>query len=120
MCGVDHADSRDGGGMGDESFETCPTDVIRATPECVWELLTNPARFGWLGVKVIESPARNLAAGDHLRFGPAPGLRLSWTVRSVEPLRTLELDVKVPLGISNHETVVVSPVGMGSCRVTFN
>lgn len=54
---------REGGAVGAESFETCPTDVIRATPERVWELLTNPARFGWLGVKVIESPARNLAVG---------------------------------------------------------
>jgi uncharacterized protein YndB with AHSA1/START domain len=111
---------RDASAVGDESFETCPTDVIRATPERVWELLTNPARFGWLGVKVIESPARNLAVGDRLRFRPAPGLRASWTVLSIEPLRTLELDVKVPLGIRNHETVVVSPAGVDSCRVTFN
>jgi uncharacterized protein YndB with AHSA1/START domain len=111
---------RVGGAVGDESFETCPTDVIHATPERVWELLTNPARFGWLGVKVIESPARHLAAGDRLRFGPAPGLRLWWTVLSIEPLRALELDIKVPFGIRNHETVVVSPVGVDSCRVTFN
>ena len=79
------------------SFETCPTDIIRASPERVWELLTNPARFGWLGVKVIEAPARTLAVGDRLVFGPAPGLRLSWSVLSVEPPRTLELDIKVPL-----------------------
>jgi hypothetical protein len=111
---------RDGGAVGAASFETCPTDVIRAAPERVWELLTNPACFGWIGVKVIESPRRNLAAGDRLLFGPAPGLRLSWTVLSIEPLRTLELDVKVPLGIRNHETVVLSPVGVDSCRVTFN
>jgi uncharacterized protein YndB with AHSA1/START domain len=106
--------------MRDESFETCPTDVIRAAPERVWELLTDPARFGWLGVRLISSPARSLAVGDHLRFGPAPGLRLEWTVLSIEPLRTLELDVRVPLGIRNHETVVVSPVGVDTCRITFN
>jgi hypothetical protein len=106
--------------VADESFETCPTDVIHATPERVWELLTNPACYDWVGVKVIDPPARNLAVGDRLLFGPAPGLRLSWTVLSTEPLRTLELDVKVPFGIRNHETVVVSPVGVDSCRVTFN
>ena len=111
---------RDGGAVRGEGVETCPTDVIRATPEHVWELLTNPACFGWLGVKVVDAPARNLAAGDYLRFGPAPGLRLSWTVLSIDPLRTLELDVRVPLGIRNHEIVVVSPAGVGSCRVTFN
>ena len=106
--------------MASGSFETCPTDIIHASPGRVWELLTDPARLGWLGVKVVEAPARNLAVGDRLVFGPAPGLRLSWNVLSVEPPRTLELDVKVPFGIRNHEIVVVSPVGSDSCRVTFN
>jgi len=91
------------------SFETCPTDVVRASPERVWDLLTNPARLDWLGVKVVEAPARDLAVGDRLVFGPAPGLHMSWDVLSVEPLRALELDVKVPFGIRNHEIVVVSP-----------
>jgi len=45
---------------------------------------------------------------------------LSWNVLSVEPLRTLEQDVKVPFGIRNHEIVVVSPLGSEGCRVTFN
>jgi hypothetical protein len=97
-----------------------PTDVIRASPERVWELLTNPERLGWLTVRVVEAPARNLEVGDRLVFGPAPGLRLSWNVLSVEPLRTLELDIKVPFGITNHEIVVMSPlVGNEGCRVTF-
>jgi uncharacterized protein YndB with AHSA1/START domain len=102
-----------------DSFETCPTDIVHAPPERVWELLTDPARFGWLGVKVVEAPARTLAAGDRLVFGPAPGLRLSWEVLSVDPLHVLELDVKVPFGIRNHETVVVSPLGSDGCRVAF-
>jgi uncharacterized protein YndB with AHSA1/START domain len=102
-----------------DNFETCPTAIIHASPERVWELLTNPARLDWLGVKVIQAPARDLAVGDRLVFGPAPGLRLSCDVLSVEPLRTLELDVKVPMGIRNHQIVVVSPLGSDSCRVTF-
>lgn len=103
-----------------DSFETCPTDIIHASPERLWELLANPARFDWLGVKVVEAPARTLAAGDRLVFGPAPGLRLSWHVLSAEPPRTLELDIKAPFGIRNHEIVVVSPLGRGRCRATFN
>jgi uncharacterized protein YndB with AHSA1/START domain len=103
-----------------DSFETCPTDIIEAPPERVWELLTNPARLDdWLGVKVVEAPGRTLAVGDRLVFGPAPGLRLSWDVLAVEPLRTLELDVKVPFGIRNHEIVVMSPLDSDSCRITF-
>jgi len=102
-----------------DSFETCPTAVIRTSSERIWELLTNPARLDWLGVKVVEAPARTLATGDHLVFGPAPWLRLSWDVLAVEPLRRLELDVSAPFGIRNHEIVVVSPVSRDSCRVTF-
>ena len=103
-----------------DSFETCPTDIFHASPEQVWDLLTDPARFDWVGVKLVESPAHHLAVGDRLVFGPAPGLHLSWNVLAVEPLRTLELDIEVPLGIRNHEVVVVSPLSGDSCRVTFN
>ncbi len=101
------------------SFETCPTDIVHASAERVWELLTNPARLDWVGVKVVEAPARALAVGDRLVFGPAPGLRMLWNVLSVEPLRKLELDIKVPFGIRNHEIFVVSPLGSDGCRVTF-
>jgi uncharacterized protein YndB with AHSA1/START domain len=103
-----------------DSLNTCPTDVVHASRAKVWELLTNPARLDWVGVKVVQAPARNLAVGDRLVFGPAPGLRLSWKVLSVEPLHTLELDIKAPFGIRNHEVVVVSPLGNDSCRLTFN
>jgi uncharacterized protein YndB with AHSA1/START domain len=102
------------------SFETCPTEIVHATRERVWELLTDPARLDWVGVRLVEAPARHLTVGDHLVFGPAPGLRLSWNVVSVEPLRTLELDIQAPLGIRNHEIVVVSPADSDSCRLTFN
>jgi len=106
--------------MDGNSFETCPTDTIGASPERVWELLTDPARLDWVGVKLVEGPARHLAVGDRLVFGPAPGLRLSWDVLAVEPLRTLELDIRAPFGIRNHEVVVVSPSDSDNCRLTFN
>jgi hypothetical protein len=102
------------------SFETCPTDIVHASSEQVWDLLTDPARLDWIGVKLVESPAHHLAVGDRLVFRPAPGLQLSWTVLAVEPLRTLELDIKAPFGIRNHEVVVVSPLSGDSCRTTFN
>jgi hypothetical protein len=103
-----------------DSFETCPTDIIHASLEQVWDLVTNPARLDWVGVKLVESPAHHLAAGDRLVFGPAPGLHVSWDVLAVERLRMLELDIKVPFGIRNHEVVVLSPLNGDSCRLTFN
>ena len=103
-----------------DRFETCPTDVVHAPRQEVWRLLTDPARLDWVGVKLVEAPTGDLAVGDRLVFGPAPGLRLFWTVLSVEPLRTLELDITTPLGIRNHEIMVISPVDPESCRLTFN
>jgi hypothetical protein len=52
---------------------TCPTDIVHGSPERVWELLTNRARLDWVGVKLVEAPARRLAVGDRLVFGPRPG-----------------------------------------------
>jgi uncharacterized protein YndB with AHSA1/START domain len=99
--------------------EVCPTDLIGASAEHIWPLLTDPARLDWVGVKLIEAPPRSLAAGDRLVFG-LPGLRISWTILAVEPPHRLEFDVAVPLGINNHEIIVVSPIDADSCRVTFN
>ena len=103
-----------------DSFRTCPTDIVHASPEHVWDLLTDPARLDWVGVKLVHASEGKVAVGDRLVFGPAPGLRLFWDVLAVEPLRTLQLDIKVPFGIRNHEVVVVSPLTGDSCRVTFN
>ena len=103
-----------------DSFETCPTDIVHASSEQVWELLTDPARLDWVGVKLVQSPAHHLAVGDRLSFRPVPGLDLSWKVLALEPLHTLELGIKAPLGIRNHEVVVVSPLSGDKCRVTFN
>ena len=46
-----------------DSFGTCPTNIIHATPERVWDLLANPAQRGWLGAKVVEAPARSQGPG---------------------------------------------------------
>jgi hypothetical protein len=80
------------------SFETCPTDIVHASSEQVWDVLTDPARLDWVGVKLVESPSHRLAVGDRLVFRPAPGLHLSWTVLAVEPLRTLEAEVSIERG----------------------
>jgi uncharacterized protein YndB with AHSA1/START domain len=105
------------------SIVTCPTEIVAAPQERVWELLTHPVHLArWSGAKLRDGPARPLETGDVVVLGAGIGHRLKVTieVKAVEPFRQLRLDVRLPLGVVNHEVVVVTPLGMEQCRVTFN
>ena len=105
------------------SIATCPTDIVAAPPERVWELLTSPDLLArWSHAELGRAPSRPLEAGDAVVLGVGIGHRLKVTieVKAVEPFRQLTLDVRLPLGVVNHEVVVVTPLGMDRCRVTFN
>lgn len=105
------------------SIATCPTEIVDAPREQLWELLTRPALLArWSHAKLRHGPSRPLEAGDAVVLGVGIGHRLQVTieVKGVEPFRQLTLDVRLPLGVVNHEVVVVTPLGMERCRVTFN
>jgi len=104
----------------DAAMITCPTDIVRAPAERVWERLIDPARLGWVDARLMEAPARHLAVGDRLVFAASLGLRVSWVVLAMEPLRSLDLDIGLPFGMANRQTIVLSPMDPESCRVTFN
>jgi hypothetical protein len=46
--------------------------------------------------------------------------RVMFDVLSVEPERSLTLDVHLPLGIVNHEQIVLTPMDERHARVTLN
>ncbi len=105
------------------SIVTCPTEIVDAPPERVWELLTRPAQLArWSRAKLLEGPLRPLEAGDVLVLGAGIAHRLKVTieVKAVERMRQLTLDVKLPLGVVNHEVLVVTTLALERCRVTFN
>jgi uncharacterized protein YndB with AHSA1/START domain len=103
----------------DETIEACPTDVVRASAERVWEHLVDPAKLDWVA-NVIERPAARLRVGDRVRFSASLGLRVTWDVLAVEPVRQMALDIALPFGMANHMTIVISSIDAESCRVTFN
>ena len=103
------------------SIITCPTDVVAAPAERIWALLVDPEALArWTGVRLRSGPGRTLRAGDRLRFSAELGLPVTFDILGVEPPRTLIVDVTLPLGISNHEVIQLSPLDSGRCRVTFN
>ncbi len=105
------------------SFETCPTDVVRAQRARVWELLTKPELFPlWADSRVAEAPARPVAAGDRivLKTGPAHAATVIWDVVAMQPCEELTIDVRLPFGLVNHEVIRLGRISDGECRVTFN
>ena len=105
------------------TIQTCPTDLVRAPAERVWELLTIPREFAnWSGTRLIEGPARLLAAGDCFVVGPRFGsnLRIYFDVLDAKPPQELAARVRLPFGVVNQELVRITPAGPDHCRVTFN
>jgi hypothetical protein len=58
------------------SIVACPTDVIAAPAERIWELLVDTSNLAqWTGTRLLEGPQRTLQAGDKVVYGAGPGLR---------------------------------------------
>jgi uncharacterized protein YndB with AHSA1/START domain len=104
-------------------LHVCQTEFVRASAEHVWRTILTPAELArWTDSYLIEAPNRELRAGDHLVLGAGPGhrLRVTFDVRTIVPAEECVLDVRLPLGVSNHEVIRVTPVGPNRCRVSFS
>jgi uncharacterized protein YndB with AHSA1/START domain len=104
-------------------MHVCPSDVVHAPADRVWRLLSIPAELArWSGTKVLESPDRELRAGDRLVLGAGIGRRMNVTfhVLGAAPPQRFALDILLPLGVTNQEVIEITPLGEDTCRVTFN
>jgi uncharacterized protein YndB with AHSA1/START domain len=101
-------------------MEVCPTDVVLAPAERIWDLLTDPRKLAqWTGMKLVEGPAGPMSAGDRVVLGAGP-LRITFDVLDTRPPRQLTLDARFPFGITNHEQIQIAPIDALSSRVTYN
>jgi uncharacterized protein YndB with AHSA1/START domain len=101
----------------------CPTDVVHVPADRIWDFLTTPRELAaWSGTMLVEAPEHELRAGDRLVLGAGTGgrLRVIFHVREAVRPQLLSLDIRLPLGVTNDETVRISPIGSTECRVTFN
>lgn len=105
------------------TLQSCPTDIVEATPEQVWDLISSAERFdSWVDAKLIEGPARPLKVGDRFVMSAGPGrvLRVYFHVLGLRRPEEMKLDIRLPLGLVNHEVIQIRPVDPGRCRVTYN
>jgi len=101
-------------------MEVCPTDVIHAPAERIWQLLADPRELAhWSGMTLAKGPARPVRAGDLFLLG-AGGMHVSFEVLDAKPPESLRLFIRFPFGIVNHEHIQITLAGSSTCRVTFN
>ena len=111
--------------VGRRLVRICPAAVFTATPDRVWSVLADSIAFAsWSGAVLVHAePAGPVVAGQRIDLR-APALGRWWPVRvdvheAVPPSR-LVVDVRLPFGIMNHETVQIVPEADRRSLVRFN
>ena len=104
----------------------CPAAVTPASPDTIWRVLTNPERFGeWNDATfVLSEPPGPVAPGQTIHL-TAPSFGRSWRVdiqvRGLDPHhRWIDLVVRLPFGIENHEHLTLTSTDAGGTLVRFN
>ena len=104
----------------------CPAAVARATPERVWDVITDVDRLEeWQDAKVVSAhPPGRIVAGQHILLR-ASGLGRTWPVTidipDVDPQRKwVDFVVKLPFGVVNHEHMTFTPTPEGNTLIRFN
>jgi ligand-binding SRPBCC domain-containing protein len=104
----------------------CPSGVAAAPISQVWQVLATPEGFGeWLDAEVVAiRPPGPAVAGQRIDMA-APGFGHRWRVTiDIDAVdaggRWIELSVRLPFGIVNHERVTLTELDAGHTLVRFN
>jgi len=104
----------------------CPAAVTSATPERVWQVLTTPELLGeWTDTAYASSEPAGPAVRGQVITLKAPGLGLTLPVTieigEMDPeRRRIDMLVRLPFGITNHEHITLTDTADGGTLVRFN
>jgi len=108
------------------TYLACPTEIIEAPIDVVWRLLTNLSGWGsFFDVRVTSvDPPGPATVGQRMVGETGPrwlhlGASFEFT-RIDESNYKLELDIKLPLGISVYEALDCVPLGDDRCRANYH
>lgn len=109
----------------DMAVTACPIAVIKAPTSTIWRLLTTREGYDeWADARVVAiQPPGSAAEGQLVEFQARAlgiGWRVEFRIAEVVPSRSLGIDVRLPLGIVNHEHITLLPLSERETRVTFN
>jgi hypothetical protein len=106
-------------------FAVCPTAIVAAPVEVVWEHLVQWERYAdWADVQVERSePAGSATAGQTISFtGKALGRtwHFIFKVEAVNHERhQLDLHVFFPFGLQEKPHIACTPIDATTCRVQY-
>ena len=107
------------------TLSVCPSAVIEAPIDRVWDLVTRPEGFDlWTDARlVVAEPAGRASAGQELHLVTRA---LGWTfavrisVREVDPERhRVGFLVALPFGVVNDQVMTLAEAGEGRTLVRF-
>lgn len=104
---------------------SCPTALVNAPSDIVWQLLTDPA--GWtdfFDIRITRiDPPGPAAVGQKIYGESGPRiLRLGVTLEYTDidaARRTIGLNIRLPLGITVREDLSCTAVSRAQCRVNY-
>ncbi len=103
----------------------CPIGEVEAPLETIWDLLSEPRQLDrWWDAHVVQAtPPGPLAPGQRIdaetrALGHTFAMRID--VEAVDPPRhQVRMTAHLPLGVVDHATITVVPLGERRCRVSF-
>jgi hypothetical protein len=108
------------------AFAACPTQVVEAPINIVWNLLTNFAGWGdFYDVRVLRVEPPGVAVVGQRMFGESGprwlhiGVSFQFALID-EANHKLEFDVRLPLGLTVHEVLDCVPLASERCRVNYH
>jgi hypothetical protein len=107
-------------------YASCPTEVVNAPIEVVWNLLTNPAGWGgFFDLRVVGvEPAGQAQVGQRVRgetWSRSLHLKVGFKFTEIDAERhRLVFDVELPFGIRVREEIDYASVSAVSCRVNYH
>jgi hypothetical protein len=108
------------------AYASCPTSIVNAPVEIVWTLLTRPEEWGGfydVRIATVEPPGPAVVGQVIFAESGPRLLHLRLTLRFIAidaANHSLELDVRLPFGITVHEDLSCVPLGQYQCRVNYH
>jgi hypothetical protein len=108
------------------TYKSCPTAIVNAPIEVVWEILTEPAAWGaFFDVRIIDvQPKGSALVGQRIYAESGPRflrLRLKFQFTEVNTVEhKLRLNIELPFSISVREDLNCIPLSCTQCRVSYN